>query len=178
MAASAAVILRPPSRRCHPIIAGVALKKKAAMAGKQPKRKPREGVDEYGRTPLHYAAAESRPDEVAKLLVAGADANAQDDNGWTPMHFAAQAVSAECTAALLRSGADTSLCDLYGNTALWRAVFSSKEDGSVIKLLQEAGANPLAKNTHGVSPMSLAQSIANFDLLKYFADIVECGDEG
>lgn len=148
------------------------------MAGKQPKRKPREGVDEYGRTPLHYAAAESRRDEVEKLLAAGADANVQDDHGWTPMHFAAQAVSAECTAALLRSGADTSLCDLYGNTALWRAVFSSKEDGSVIKLLREAGANPLAKNTHGVSPTSLARSIANRDLAIYFTDIVDCGDEG
>lgn len=52
------------------------------MAGKQPKRKRREGVDEYGRIPLHYAATGSRPDEVEKLLAAGADENAQDDNGW------------------------------------------------------------------------------------------------
>jgi ankyrin repeat protein len=156
----------------------LALKNKATMASKQPKRQPREGVDEYGRTPLHYAAAESRRDEVAQLLAAGADANAQDDNGWTAMHFAAQAVSAECTAVLLRSGADISLCDLYGNTALWRAVFSSKEDGSVIRLLREAGSNPLANNNHGVSPTSLARSISNFDLAKYFTDIVDCGDEG
>jgi ankyrin repeat protein len=147
------------------------------MAGKQPKRKPREGVDEYGRTPLHYAAAESRPDEVAKLVAAGADANAQDDNGWSPLHFAAQAVSSNCTAALLRAGADTSLHDSYGNTALWRAVFSSKEDGSVIRLLREAGANPLAKNKHGISPTSLARTIANFDVAQYFTDIADCDDE-
>ena len=68
------------------------------MTAKQPKRKQREGVDSYGRTPLHYAAADSKLDEVARLLAVGANVNAQDDNGWSPLHFAAQASSSECTA--------------------------------------------------------------------------------
>jgi len=61
------------------------------MTGKQPKRKPRPGVDEYGRTPLHYAAAEGNAEDVVKYLKAGNNPNLQDDNGWSPLHFAAQA---------------------------------------------------------------------------------------
>ena len=147
------------------------------MAGKQPKRKPREGLDEYGRTPLHYAAAEAQLVEIIKLIAAGADVNAQDDNGWSPLHFSAQAVSPDCTAALLRAGADVSLQDLFGNTALWRAVFSSEADSSVIHLLLEAGANPIEKNKHGISPISLARTIANFDVAKYFSDVSHSDNE-
>lgn len=141
------------------------------MTGKQPKRKPKEGVDSYGRTPLHYAAADSKHDEVAKLLAAGADVNAQDDNGWSPLHFSAQALSSECTAELLRAGADHSLQDSFGNTALFRAVFSSYGDGSVIQLLRQAGANSFEVNKHGVSPISLARTIANHDVAQFFSDL-------
>jgi ankyrin repeat protein len=148
------------------------------MAGRQPKRKPRAGVDQYGRTPLHGAAADSRPDEVAKLLAEGADVNAQDDNGWTPLHFAAQVVSPEITAQLLRVGANPALQDAYGNTALWKAVFASKGDGCVIALLRQAGADPLKKNNHGVSPVSLARTIANYDVAQFFNDVMEPPDAG
>lgn len=141
------------------------------MAGKQPRRKPREGVDGLGRTPLHYAAAESKAEDVARLLAAGADANAQDDNGWTALHFAAQAVAPDCAAELLRAGADASLRDSYGNTALFRAVFSSRGNGAVIRLLREAGADPHATNNHGVSPVSLARTIANYDVAQFFSDL-------
>jgi ankyrin repeat protein len=143
------------------------------MTGKQPKRKPREGVDSYGRTPLHYAAADSKQEEVARLLADGANVNAQDDNGWSPLHFAAQALSSECTAELLRAGADHSLQDSFGNTALFRAVFSSRGDGTVIQLLRHAGADPFAMNKHGVSAVSLARTIANHDVAQFFSDLGE-----
>jgi uncharacterized protein len=141
------------------------------MAGKQPKRIPRPGVDEYGRTPLHYAAAEANASEVSKLLASGADRDAQDDNGWTPLHFAAQSVSSECTEKLLGAGANIRLTDSYGNTALWRAVFCSKGNGAVIKLLRTAGADPLAKNSKGTSPVSLSRTMANFEITQFFSDI-------
>jgi len=141
------------------------------MTGKQPKPKPRPGVDGYGRTPLHYAAADGLADEVTRLLSAGAIANVQDDNGWTPLHFAAQANSASVTNALLLAGAQTELTDSYGNTPLSKAVFASKGDGAVIRLLLHAGANPNAANCSGVSPLTLAKSIGNYDVAQFFEGI-------
>lgn len=141
------------------------------MVSKQPRPKPREGVDSDGRTPLHYAAGNSKPDEVARLLAAGVAVNVQDDNGWSALHFAAQAESPECAAELLRAGADHSLQDSFGNTALFRTVFSSRGEGSVIRLLRQAGADPLVKNKHGVSPVSLARTIASYNVAQFFSDI-------
>ena len=132
-------------------------------------------MDEYGRTPLHYAASESKVGEVLKRLASGANPDAQDDNGWTALHFAAQSVSPECTEALLQAGANLRLTDSYGNTALWRAVFCAKGDGSVISLLRTAGADPLAKNLKGVTPVSLSRTIANHDIAKYFFDVIDTG---
>ena len=138
------------------------------MTGKNPKRKPRPGVDVYGRTPLHYAANDNLADEVVRLLSIGANVNAQDDNGWTPLHFAAQANSDSVTSALLLAGAETELKDSYGNTPLWRAVFSSKGEGAVIRLLIKAGANPNAENLSKVTPLTLAKDIANYDVAQFF----------
>jgi ankyrin repeat protein len=128
--------------------------------------------DKQGRTSLHQAAAGGNAFEVQLLLNGGADVNAQDTNGWSPLHFAAQACSADCTDLLLHAGADVTLKDSFGNTALFRAVFASRGEGEVIKLLRAAGADPYATNSHGVSPLSLARSIANFNVAMHFADLV------
>lgn len=131
------------------------------------------GADREGRTSLHYAAAENRFLDVYALLSAGADPNLQDRNGWSPLHFAAQAVSAECTSELLRHGANHSLRDSHGNTPLFRAVFASQGNGAVIELLLHAGADPFSKNNSGVSPASLARTIANYNLAQFFSRIDE-----
>lgn len=141
------------------------------MSGKQPKRKARAGLDEYGRTALHYAANDGDVERCRALLQAGAGPNAQDDNGWTPLHFAAQAYSAPVTALLLDASANPQLRDSFGNTPLHKAVFCSRGDGSVIAHLRNAGADPNALNNHGVSPVSLARSVGNYDLAQFFADI-------
>jgi uncharacterized protein len=141
------------------------------MVGKTPKRRARPGVDGLGRTPLHYAAADGRLDEVRRLLAAGADANARDDNGWSPLHFAAQSSSAGITEALLTARAEIDPRDSAGNTPLSNAVFSSAGDGAVIKLLRDVGADPHAVNDSGVSPLSLARTIANYNVAQFFSDL-------
>ena len=44
-----------------------------------PKRKPRPGVDEYGRAPLWYRALEGDAAGVKSEIAAGADPSASDD---------------------------------------------------------------------------------------------------
>ena len=79
-------------------------------------------LDEYGRSPLHYAAGDGDLAAVRKHLKAGADASAADRAGWTPLHFAAQAQAAEIVRALIEKGANVEAEDRHGNTPLSTAV--------------------------------------------------------
>lgn len=141
------------------------------MTKKTPKKKARPVVDEYGRTPLHYAANDGDSRRVEDLLRASADPNVEDDNGWTALHFAAQARCVSCVRALLAAGARIDLRDSHGNTPLSTAVFNSRGDGAIIGMLRAAGADPRAPNNHGVSPVRLARTIANYDVARFFADV-------
>ena len=104
------------------------------MVGKVPKRNPRKGIDEYGRTKVHYAETSS---EIEKLVNEGADINLQDDNGWCPLHFYAQVNNAEAIQKALELGADPNLTDSHGNGPLWTATMNSRgEYGCVVALLK------------------------------------------
>ena len=110
-------------------------------------------LDDTGRSDLHYAARDGDLAAVRKLVSLGADVNLQDKQGWTPLHFAAQALSKEVTTYLLAHGASVDLVDCYGNTPLFKATFASRGDGSVIRALRTAGADPRKKNKSGVSAL-------------------------
>jgi len=140
------------------------------VSGKNPKRLPRSGVDEYGRSPLHLAVIDGDARLVADLLASGMHTDAQDDNGWTALHFAADRSDAPIARLLLAHGAAVDIQDANGNTALSNAVFSSRGVGETILLLRQAGADINLANRHGVSPLSLARTIANFDVSRYFDD--------
>jgi uncharacterized protein len=128
-------------------------------------------LDREGRSDLHYAARDGNLAEVELLLAQGADVNLQDKQGWAPLHFAAQASSVDVARYLVKHGATVDLEDTFGNTPLARATFASKGDGSVIRALRDAGADPMRKNKHGVSEVSLARSVANHDVAQYFKDL-------
>jgi len=133
-------------------------------------RKKRQ-LDEFGRSELHYAAADGRVDKARAALAGGADVNLADANGWTPLHAAAQSQSATIVQLLVEKGANVDATDRHGNTPLWRAVFAYTNDPATIAALRASGADPLKKNAHGVSPISLARTIANYDVAKCFADL-------
>ena len=114
------------------------------------------------------AAIDGRADAVRRLLEGGAAVNAQDREGWTALHFAVQRCDTDVTVLLLGAGADPDLRDGNGNTALFRAVFAYRNAADCISPLLAAGANPDAVNDHGVSPRTLARSIANYDSARFF----------
>ena len=128
-------------------------------------------LDRDGRSDLHYAARDGDLMVVQKLVSLGADVNLQDKHGWTPLHFAAQARSEDVAAFLLAHGASVDLEDSHGNTALFRATFASRGDGGVILALRKAGADPTKQNKSGVSPLSLARTIANYDVACFYSDV-------
>jgi hypothetical protein len=129
-------------------------------------------LDRLGRSPLHYAAGNGDSAKVTDRLQAGDDVNLADKNGWTPLHFAAQATSAPVIRLLLAANATVDAGDSHGNTPLSNAVFNYRGgDGDAIQVLRQAGADPYRANNHGVSPVSLARQIANYDVARFFADL-------
>ncbi|MFF9362381.1 ankyrin repeat domain-containing protein [Streptomyces griseoluteus] len=127
--------------------------------------------DRQGRTSLHAAALRGDLAEVEQLVGSGADPGAADRSGFTPLHLAAQEGHVDAAQALLDAGAEIDQKNKFGNTALFVAVFNSRGRGDLISLLRERGADPMAENASGQTPLGLARLIANFDVAQYFADL-------
>jgi ankyrin repeat protein len=143
------------------------------MTGKNPKRQERRVVDSYGRTALHYAAAENNVAAAQEIIKSGIDINAKDDNQWTALHFAAQANALEVARLLIEAAAEIDPRDSFGNTPLSTAVFNYTGNGDLIVLLRDNKADPYCGNLHGQTPIGLARLISNYDVGKYFADLPE-----
>jgi uncharacterized protein len=138
------------------------------MPRKHPRQKVRPNVDRYGRTALHYAAAENDTVDAQELIAPRVDVHAKDDNEWTALHFAAQSNSFGVARLLIEAGADVDPADSFGNTPLSTAVFSYRGNGELIMLLCEKKADRYRENYHGQSPLALARLITNYDVAKYF----------
>jgi ankyrin repeat protein len=126
-----------------------------------PKRKPRPGVDEYGRTKLWYHALHGDLAAARDAVDSGADVNAGDDVNYTPLHAAVQEGCLPVIDFLLEAGADPNAVDSHGNGPLWVAVLSAPKDlrVEIITRLLRAGALPHLQNRHGKSPYDLAMEI-------------------
>jgi ankyrin repeat protein len=115
------------------------------------------------RPALIDAAIDGNIDYLGQLLDSGADPNAIDFAGWTALHFSAQRQDRVQLLTILKAGANVDAQDKHGNTPLWRAVFSYRGDATAIHILKAAGANEDIVNYSGVSPRSLAGTIANYN---------------
>jgi ankyrin repeat protein len=98
----------------------------------------------------------------------GFEVNVQDNLGWTPLHYCAQNYQVGIAKILIEHSANLEIRDNYGNTALFRATFASQGKGDMIRLLLEHGANRDSKNNAGVSPLQLANTIANYNVKQFF----------
>ena len=91
-----------------------------------------------------------------------------DAEGFTPLHLAAQQQQEAVVEVLLAFGVPVDAVDAWGNTPLFRAVFSADGDPRVVHRLMRAGADPDLANAHGRSPRGLAELIGNHDTSTYF----------
>lgn len=128
---------------------------------------------------LFKACESGDPAKVAASLKTGADVNARTVNGYirdvTPLMLAANAASADCVKLLLKSGADVAAVTQSesggagGQTALHFALLAGKAEKphlDVVKLLLDAGANPVAPSNNGTTPLVEAAHIGSKPLME------------
>ena len=78
--------------------------------------------NEYGSTPLYFAARNKNPEVVTILIEAGAEVNARDNIGSTPLYWAACSnENPEVVTTLIKAGADVNAKNEDGETPLDRA---------------------------------------------------------
>ena len=110
--------------------------------------------DEYGKTPLLWAAEEGHEAVVALLLEKGAELDSKSKSGRTPLSLAAGRGREAVVALLLEKGAELDSKDRYGQTSLSLAAEEGHE--AVVALLLEKGAELDSKSKSGRTPLSWA----------------------
>jgi len=123
-----------------------------------------------GHTPFFIACREGRLGVVELLVSTGADVTiSTNPNRWTPLMVAAFKGHVAVEGYLLRIQAvrATSIIDARSSevrTALWLAV--GRRHVEVVKLLVEAGANPMIVSNDGTTPI-LPSDMATTSALSY-----------
>jgi murein DD-endopeptidase MepM/ murein hydrolase activator NlpD len=104
--------------------------------------------DQYGQTPLMYAASSStNPDILEALLKAGATINAQTSAGWTALMYAARDTKKLETALLLmNAGADPTLKNADGQSAADLARSNPGMSTALFERLNELADGPFDPN--------------------------------
>jgi hypothetical protein len=110
--------------------------------------------DDWGNTPLHFAAWHGSPESVKALLAAGADAKVRNVVGDTPLHVAATSRGPESVEVLLRAGADPSARNEDGRTPLHLAARDARL--GALQALIAARAEVTARDKNGNTPLHQA----------------------
>ena len=133
----------------------LAFRAKSAKAAETLIRWPKTTVEVRTSTdenPLMFAALEGQL-ELARLLISrGADVNKP---GWAPLHYAATRGHLAIMNLLLEHHAYIDASSPNGTTPLMMAAFYGTP--SAVKLLLEAGADPLLKNEQSLTAVDFAQ---------------------
>lgn len=90
-----------------------------------------------------------------------------DSNGFTPLMYCIQNDRNEMIDFLLDQNANINKQNKAGNTALFYAVFCSKNKIDIIEKLLNKGADMNLQNKSGISPLSLANTMANKNVANF-----------
>ncbi len=136
----------------------------ALMAWNRINIEPRTAADE---SPLMLAALNGLLDLSQKLINKGADVNKP---GWTPLHYAATRGHLQLMSLLLDHYAYIDASSANGTTPLMMAAFYGTP--SAVKLLLEAGADPMIKNDLGLTAVDFAHRNSRQDSADIIAAFV------
>ena len=96
-------------------------------------------IDQWGETPLHWAADRGHKDVAELLLASKAEVNAKDSYSETPLHWAADFGHKDVAELLLANKAEVNAQDKLGFTPLHYAVLRGHND--VAELLRKHGGH-------------------------------------
>ncbi|RYP05136.1 hypothetical protein DL764_004021 [Monosporascus ibericus] len=138
-----------------------------------------ESRDQYGRTPMSWAAENGHEAVVTVLCDNGADITIEDKDGCTPLNLASMNGHVEVTKLLLEKGADMTIEDKDGCMPLHSA--SKKGHVEVVKCLLEKGAD-ITMGTGGRTPLNLALMTGHVEVVKVLlergADVTIANSDG
>ena len=136
--------------------------------------------DKFGNNVLHFYIKERKrinldcKSVIDLFLNKGLYINGKKDNKYvfgSPLQLAVSMKQKDVFDYLIELGANVNATDSNGNSILSTAVMwyrDTEMDEYFIKRLLECGANIDQTNHYGISPKSLAESIANYNVKKYF----------
>jgi uncharacterized protein len=120
-------------------------------------------------TPLLYAIVVSKKEAYRRLLDLGADPNFGFRRGPTIVHMSAHEKDPYWLDLALRAGGDPNLKDpRRGSYPIAYAIFGGGFDN--VKLLAQYGADLNSVDRHGRTPLTLAASAAEFEVLYYLLE--------
>jgi len=124
----------------------------------------RNATDE---SPLMFASINGMPELAKKLIEKGADVNKP---GWTPLHYAATRGHVAVMTLLLENHAYIDAASPNGTTPLMMAAHYGTS--SAVKLLLEAGADPMLKNDQSLTAIDFAHRATRQDSADIIAAFV------
>ena len=124
-------------------------------------------LNAQGESALMMAALKGHLDIAARLIQKGADVN---KTGWAPLHYAASNGHLAIMSLLLDNHAYIDAESPNGTTPLMMAALYGT--ASAVKLLLEAGADPLLKNQQGLTAINFAQRASRAEAVEIIAAFV------
>jgi len=124
--------------------------------------------DEFGWTPLFWAASNAQRDVVEYLIDKGADINICVDGNRTLLHQAARSGELNLAKLLISRGLDINAKDGAGFTPLHHSSRNGHKD--VAELLIKNGADVHAGNRNGATPLQLACQIGYKEIIELLVD--------
>ena len=117
--------------------------------------------------PLHVALEKSQPQIVEILIQNNANVDDPDETGEAPLHIACRKNSLECVSTLIREGgASINVQNNLGDTCLHYCARTNQYE--IASFLLENGANLNLKNVDRLTPLIVAKTKRNYEVLKVF----------